>query len=793
MGYAVLSAFRNGLFLSLLLMSVACAQSPPIHARKAIGDYDFTQHGLQAVHLRYPNLTGNGLTVSIKEQPFDTTDIDFRGRVVPTPDANNPFTDHANVMTTLLGGAGNTAATSRGVAWGSRLVSSSFSRLFPDTLPELRSLKVSVQNHSYGVDIESFYGPEARAYDEQAMLEPSLIHVFSSGNSGLDGATDGPLPGPFATLTGEFKQAKNTLVVGGVTRQNVLESQSSRGPTADGRIKPELVAYGNNGTSESAALVSGTALLLQQRYRNRHGVLPSSAWVKACLVATTQDVGLPGPDHETGFGSLNALGAVTVADRAQYHTGTLTGSAPQSITLTVAPHTARLNIALSWIDPPASADAPKQLQNDLDLWVEHLETGTLIRPWVLSSALHPDSVRLPARRGIDRVNTVEQVSVSQPAAGTYRVWVQGTYLNSLQPYALAYSLDSAMTWFSPTAGAMLRAGEVQPIRWQWLGDATATGSLSVQFEGETGWQSIAEEVRLADNLVWWNAPDQNRTARVRLVTGTGTYLSDFFTLTRPTHLSVLLNCTEADDGLNQVAVTWNKQPGVVAYQLYRLGAAYLEPVRQTADTVAFLSPADSSYVAVAPLQNGRPTIPSFLIDYSKQGVGCYVANWLSRLPVADTARLDLTLSTRWNLTAISLERATEAGFEHLQTIRPTSGQLVHSFTDRPTAIGPVRYRLRLQTATGESILTSEETVYIVGPDEQVVFPNPVVAGNPVSVLVADEEVVGTWITADGRRGSSALLSGGIKHMPTMNLPPGLHILQLKTPTGQVRMARVLIR
>lgn len=792
MGRSVLYAFWTALLASAFLPVFSIAQRQPIGARKAVGDYDFSQHGLQAVQLRYPRLTGSGLTVSVKEQPFDTTDVDFRGRVVASSVFSQPFSDHANIMTTLLGGAGNTAATSRGVAGGVRLASSSFSRLGPDTLPDLQRLHISIQNHSYGVGVERFYGAEARAYDGQTALEPSLLHVFSSGNSGLEVPADGPRIGSFATLTGEFKQAKNVLVVGGINTQTVLEARSSRGPTADGRIKPELVAYGNNGTSESAALVSGTAALLQQSYQDRHGSLPSSAWVKACLIASAQDVGTPGPDHETGFGSLNALGAVTVAERGQYQTGTLVNATPQAFTLTVPPNTARLSVTLAWIDSPAVVGATKQLREDLDVWLEPIKTGEIIRPWTLSYTLQADSLRLPARRGVDQVNNVEQVSVSTPAPGTYRVWVKATYLATPQAYAVAYNVDEVMTWLSPTAGALLSAGEVQPVRWQWLGPADAVGTLAVQIAGDQSWQPIAQNVRLADQLALWHTPDLNCTARLRLSANMGTYVSDTFTLTRPMYQRVLLNCGEAD-GVVRAAIAWDPQPAVKAYQLYRLGDTYLEPVRQLSDTVAFLAPGDGPYVAVAPLQNGRPGLPSFLIDYRKQGVGCYVANWLARLPVADTAQLDLTLSTAWNLTAITLERATQTTFEPVKTIRPVGNQLTYTFTDRPAMSGPARYRLRLGTSTGETILTSEETVYIVGHDQQLVFPNPVQAGEPVSVLVADSEVVGAWITADGRRGTSMLLSGAIKQMSTGSLPPGLHLLQLTTPNGQVRVLKVLVR
>jgi hypothetical protein len=38
-----------------------------------------------------------------------------------------------------------------------------------------------------------------------------------------------------------------------------------KGPAFDGRIKPEMVAFGIDGSSGAAALVSGVAILLQQQ------------------------------------------------------------------------------------------------------------------------------------------------------------------------------------------------------------------------------------------------------------------------------------------------------------------------------------------------------------------------------------------------------------------------------------------------------------------------------------------------------------------------------------------------
>ncbi len=763
--------------LSMSGGSVVHAQATNPQARAIIG-YDFTLHGLQATRLRYPELTGAGLTVSIKEDPFDTTDIDFRGRIIPTPAGSGRFSDHATTMASLLAGAGNLARASRGVAPGVRLASASFARLLPDSLGELRRLGISIQNHSYGVDIERFYGPEALAYDRQVAQEPTLLHVFSSGNSGDESTINAPLPPPYLTLTGEFKHAKNVLVVGGINGAGVLEPRSSAGPTADGRIRPELVAYGNNGTSESAALVSGVAALLQQTYRHQTGQLPSVAWVRACLLASCEDINLPGPDHRAGFGSLNALGAVTLAQQKQYWTDTVAQSATRSFLLTVPPGTARLAVALAWNDTPTATGT---LRQNLDLWLEPLDTpAESIRPWVLPTAIHPDSVRSPARRGIDRINNVEQVSVMQPPPGRYRVWIRGTQLpDGPQSFAVAYALDSLLTWFSPTTGATVLTNQSQPVRWQWRGTGTERGTLSVRLTGETSWQPIAENMALAGQLAQWVPPSRNGSAQLRIVTASRTYLSDTFALVRPLPVRVLLNCPD------QVAVSWARQPGVSAYQVYTLGKQYLEPLRQVTDTVAFLNPAEGPFVAVWPVLAGQPRQAGFTINYTRQGVGCYTVNWLARQLVADTAQLDLTLSTTWNLQRLTLERATTTDvYTALQSLTVVSGQTGYTFTDRPPTAGATRYRVRLTTQTGQSVFTDDALVYGIRAGTPLVFPNPVSAGEPLTVAVPDDETVATWFTVDGRAGTTVPLSGVLKQMPTTGLPPGLHLLRLNGPGGQ---------
>ena len=83
-------------------------------------------------------------------------------------------------MATILAGGGNSGPQGKGAAWQARLVSSDFARLAPDDDQQLGQAGVSVQNHSYGVAIENYYGLDAVDYDRQCRQLPTLLHVFSA-------------------------------------------------------------------------------------------------------------------------------------------------------------------------------------------------------------------------------------------------------------------------------------------------------------------------------------------------------------------------------------------------------------------------------------------------------------------------------------------------------------------------------------------------------------------------------------------------------------------------------------
>jgi hypothetical protein len=182
---------------------------------------DLTANKITPVHALYPALTGEGLAVSIKERAFDKRDIDFRGRMLNAAAIPDDYSAHATMMASMAAGGGNSSPSGKGVAWRARLAHANFTELLPDDASALRAAGISVQNHSYGVAIENYYGLEAREYDKSTFRNPTLLHVFSSGNAGRDTSKTGPYAGiaGYGTLTGQFKMSKNTLSVGAVDRR----------------------------------------------------------------------------------------------------------------------------------------------------------------------------------------------------------------------------------------------------------------------------------------------------------------------------------------------------------------------------------------------------------------------------------------------------------------------------------------------------------------------------------------------------------------------------------------------
>ncbi|MEB0248625.1 MULTISPECIES: S8 family peptidase [unclassified Mucilaginibacter] len=695
------------------------------HPELVIDDLDLGANNISAVADNFTDLTGSDINVSVKEERYDEDDLDLLGRSFTsiTPAENN--SGHATIMATLIGGNGNSFIKGKGAAPAAKFTSSDFARLLPDTITAFKTFNIKLQNHSYGTGIENYYGIEAEAYDRQVYGNDDIVHVFSSGNIGTTAPATGVYSGiaNMANLSGTFKQAKNVLVVGGTGRTAIPEALSSAGPAYDGRIKPELVADGEDGTSGAAALTSGAVALLQQAYKKQNNALPSSALIKAILINSADDIGTAAVDYKTGYGKLNALEAVrTIAD-ARFKTGTVANKAQTSYQVIVPANCNALKISLAWNDAPAQLNAPYALINDLDLSVT-TPTGATLLPWMLSTYPLIDSLLSPAKRQRDTLNNTEQVTLQNPPAGVYTINIKGSRVTQgPQAFYIAYQskLNNQFEWTAPSGKNEFLANEDNYLRWQSTFSNT-TGNLSVSYDHGATWQMLANGISLSANTYEWATPDKFTQAMLKMHIGTQDYISKKFTISQPLTMQVGYNCTSG------TLLHWNPQPGATGYVIYTIKDNLLQKLTTSTDT-SIVIPADvqsSKYFAVSAQGDGFECVKSFTIDFTTQGVGCYIRTLLAEVKDNKTIGLSLQVGSTLNLKTITWEKLTGTNqYTAFGTSNVVNGVLAYQFTDASPKKGINYYRAKLTTVDGTNVNSDLASAILLQSNQFTLYPNPV--------------------------------------------------------------------
>ena len=735
-----------------------------------INDYDNSENTINLFFSQYPSFNGNGLTVSVKENLFDTTDIDFKNRIITSGLEADTTSSHATTMATLIAGGGNSFESARGIAWSASVASSDFTNLLPDDDSYFNEHHISVQNHSYGVGIENFYGADAAAYDQSTIDNPHLLYIFSAGNSGTAKPEDGAYKGleGFSNLTGSFKQAKNILTVGSVDSFYRVASLSSKGPAYDGRIKPELVAYGNDGSSGAAAITSGTALAVQSAYQSVHqDSLPPNALVKAIIINSADDVFNAGPDFYSGFGNVNVNNAVTDALANNFFSDNIHQDETKSFAIHVPANMHNLKITLVWNDAANTANAFKALVNDLDLSLESINNPIVYQPWVLN--IHADETALlsNAVRGRDSLNNVEQITVSKPAEGDYSIHVKGYDVTAgPQLFYIVYTFypENNFTFISPAGNSHFMPAGKNIFRW----DATfisAKGKLEYSIDEGNSWHTISSNINLSKKYFEWTAPDTNVIALARMTISNKIFYSDAFDISTQPFPVVGFSCGDS------ALISWDKQKGIHAYTIFSLGDKYLQPIATTSDTFYMVKNAPSKFIAVAPVLNNHTGIKSYTFDYSAQGVGCYISNFLAD-PDGGNASLKLYLGTTFNIKKAVFQQRMAGVWTDLKTIEPINTLTVNYIS--PMHQGINFYRAVITLDNGSTVTSNEASVNFLKNAPYIIYPNPAAARQGFYILsqnissytivlydVVGRELVQQQITQQRQRVITSNLAKGI--------------------------------
>lgn len=712
---------------------IASARKP--FTERELTGFDLSTNKVNLAHRVWPKFNGQGATISIKEQLLDTADMDFIGRYLNAKSASTNLQTHATTMTTIAAGGGNSFITGKGIAWGANISNSDFNNLLPDPLNELQQLKVAIQNHSYGVGIENYYGADASAYDTQLNQDSTLMHVFSAGNMGDKTSNTGIYQGltGFANLTGSFKMAKNILTVGATDSFNQVIPISSHGPAYDGRLKPELVALGEDGSSGAAAIVSGICLLIRDAFNYYYPSQkqPSSALIKAVLLNSADDVGNPGVDYFSGFGAANAWRALKTMEDGHILQGAVAENQINNHLISLPDNARNLKISICWIDPPSLSNSVISLVNNLDMDLVHVPSATTYLPWILKTTANSNDLTMSATRGLDSLNNVEQITLDTISAGVYQIRVKGKQVvGTTQAYSIAWQYDTAQHFIFtyPVKGNQLLPKKNNIIRWE----TNLNCSAQIQYKLNTGlWQNISTPVDLSKKYMHWFCPDTIAAVQLRMLLGQFNKYSDTVALAPIISAKTGFNCVDS------FLLYWQLLP-VKEFQVYHLGKQFHEPLLTTSDTTITFKKSNTSFqiFTIAPiLPFNIIGLRGYAFNYTLQQIDCYINGFIADPSGSNKAKLSLQLGTTFQIKRVVFEKLSSAGYEPIHHILPVTDQQINVIVDASKGLNTYRAKIELQNGT--IYYSKPEQVLIFAENPYYLFPNPITEGSNLKLMSDD--------------------------------------------------------
>ena len=480
---------------------------PPLTANN---DGIRAQIGVDTVQDSPYNLDGSGVDVLVYDVGQVGDHSDFYSRL--THGDSTGVADHSTHVAGTLGGDGSRSSSVggstnqwRGMAPAVDIISYGFEwdgtgMWFYDNPGDIEHDWAEAQN-TYGADIGtasigsniSYYFPSScdllGNYGQSARLMDQIVR---GGNSAVGigdkyiatWAVGNERGGTHCatTPTGYRKiappaAAKNPIHVGASnTDNNSMTAFSSWGPTDDGRLKPLIVAGGDQvggdggikstiskdfidatsrdcdgtgddycypydtmaGTSMATPAIAGGIALMLQEYRAAYHTTgdfwPSTA--RAILMQTAVDMGRPGPDYQWGYGQADIHAAIDLIARKAFLQESVDDGEVDVYYFVVPDDDDPVSVSLAWDDYEATVNANPALINNLDLELVAPD-GSVWHPLVLDPA-HPTN---NATRGTDSLNNQEQVQVAasdENLIGTWLVRVKGTTVpQGPQDYSLA--------------------------------------------------------------------------------------------------------------------------------------------------------------------------------------------------------------------------------------------------------------------------------------------------------------------------------------------------------------------
>lgn len=536
---------------------------------------------------------GTGVNIAINDDGDVGPHIDFTGRA-NQDEASGGAGTHGDMTVGIVGAAGNLDPVMRGMAVGSYLFVRDYSSSLPGTVDLHQDSMVMIFSNSYSNGCNAGYTTLTRTVDQQIYTNPSLIQVFSAGNSNNNDCGYGA-GNQWGNITGGHKMGKNVLAAANLLNNDQIVGSSSRGPASDGRIKPDIAAHGNGhmstdpnnayapggGTSAACPGIAGVMGQLHHAYRNLNaGAQAPSALLKACMLNSANELGTDGPDFTFGWGKVNGYKAVTTLEENRYFTGSVSQAGSATHSITVPAGVQRVKVMLYWHDKEASTAAATALVNNLDLTVTD-PSATSHLPWILNSAPNAATLDDPATKGVDNLNNVEQVAIDNPAAGTYTVNIAAPAVPfGPQTYYLVYEfLTDDVTLTFPVGGEGLIPGANDRIHWDAWG-TSGTFNIEVSTDNGSSWSTVQSGVAGSARFIDWTVPSTiTGQARVRITRGANSDESDanFSIIDQPQNIQVVAVCTTA----STIRISWDPVNGATDYDVFKLGQMYMDSMGTT--------------------------------------------------------------------------------------------------------------------------------------------------------------------------------------------------------------------
>ncbi|MBW8049830.1 MAG: S8 family serine peptidase, partial [Cytophagales bacterium] len=552
---------------------------------------------LDSDHALGRHYDGTGVSCALGDDGPIGPHIDYQGRVDQSNTTANTG-NHGDMTSGIMMGAGNIDPTIKGMAAGAFLYVydiSGYNHIL-DAPSNLTNFGVVITSTSYSQGCNAGYTTNASSGDQMIRQNPSLIHVFSGGNSGNSDCGYGAGTG-WGNITGGYKQGKNVIACGNLNDKDALVSSSSRGPADDGRIKPDICANGvgqlstddpntyqvGGGTSAAAPGIAGVLAQLYQAYRELNsGADPESPLLKACLLNTAEDLGNPGPDFSFGWGRVNAFRAVKTLEDNRYLDSAISQGGANTHNLTVPAGAKQLRVMLYWLDYEGAPAAAKALVNDLNMQVTD-PSAVVYDPWVLDPTPNPVNLNLNAVRAVDDLNNMEQVTIDNPPAGSYTITVNGFQVpQGPQKYYIVYEFpDDDVTLTYPIGGEGFVPGETELLRWDAYG-SILTFLLEYSINNGASWITIGS-VSAAQRYYDWTVPGVlTGEALVRVTRGAFSDVSDttFSIIGVPQNLAIDWACPDT------IQLNWDTVTGATGYEISMLGSMYMDSIGTTsADSI----------------------------------------------------------------------------------------------------------------------------------------------------------------------------------------------------------------